>query len=236
MAEERSNLSKTCIGGGYTAADREREELWDANEEQMQREANNGAGKHIIAFQGYIACGKSTISTKLADHMGVPRLETKNIDISVRDRYSKSNRYEKLIELAAAELSKDDCTILILDGTFSKMKYMNMVLDLKNEYDTDLTIVRCYCDSDEEILKRIDKRDEPFSENAFCFKSKILNQHPNRSEHGHISGEYDMLSYLIPANIITVDTNPGDMNQGVEIFRNRTHFTAKVSESLKVIS
>lgn len=138
----------------------------------------------LIMMNGLTASGKSTVSSRLnkifarcsllrtcdirksagfSDHTGVtPSHHFSSAD--KKDREKRDNVYQRMIKVAEHKLANGEDEVIMLDGSFNHRNKREKVYDLIKVYRIPLIIIRCVCNNEREILRRIRKRREKIGE------------------------------------------------------------------------
>lgn len=179
--------------------------------------AQQNNARNIIMMHGYICSLKSTVAKRLAEKMGLPRLETKQLG-AIASETDKTWRY-RLLSTIVKNYAHGE-TDFIVDGTFGKKTFREAIYRLGDEASTgDVVVVRCICEDDHEIWKRIKGRKEN--------EDVCILEWANRK---HDVIECDKYRNAMPS-LIEVDTK----NFAVRPINARSDFSRKVAESLTEI-
>jgi adenylate kinase family enzyme len=168
-------------------------------------------------MHGYICSLKSTVAKKLAEKMGIPKLETKQLG-AISSEMDKIWRY-RLLATIVKNYARGDADF-ILDGTFGKKPFREAIYQLGDEANLgDIVVVRCVCEDDHEVWKRIKGRKEN--------EDVCILEWANRK---HDAIECDRYKGAMPS-LIEVDTK----NFVVRPLNTRSDFSRKVAETLTEI-
>ncbi|MEM5814503.1 MAG: AAA family ATPase [Candidatus Aenigmatarchaeota archaeon] len=179
--------------------------------------AQQNNGKNIVMMHGYICSLKSTVAKNLAEKLNIPRLETKQLG-AIHSETDKAWRYRLLSAMVKSHVRSD--TDMILDGTFGKKPFREAIYRLSEELGLgDVVVVRCVCDDDGEVWKRVKGRTE---NDDICILEWVSRKHD--------AVEFDKYRNAMPS-IIEVDTK----KFVVRPINMRSDFSRKVADSLAEI-
>ena len=171
----------------------------------------------IVMMHGYLCSLKTTISTALSQRLRIPRIETKELG-HIKTKKGKGARYQLVAEIAEERINGGGS--VILDGTFGKRQFRNHVYEIAQRTRAkDVLIIRCLCDNDEEVRRRICERG--------INESICVSEWRNRAHDG-LCG--DRVYSGVPS-LITVDT----ANYRVDAKNLTTDFSCEVAQNVHEI-
>ena len=132
----------------------------------------------LIMMNGLTASGKSTVSKRLSRSfrnsclfrtcdirkiMGVSKQGDSTAlqhfsSGNKEDRENRDNIYRGLVNMAKREVRSGASEVIILDGSFNHFRKRKMVYELAANLKVPLVSVKCVCNKEKEILKRIEQR------------------------------------------------------------------------------
>ena len=172
---------------------------------------------NIVMMHGYLCILKTTISTALSQRLCIPRIETKELG-EIKSKKQKDFRYHQVAELARDRINGGGS--IILDGTFGKRQFREHVYEIaQRTLAKDVLIIRCHCNNDEEIKRRIGERG--------VNEDICVSEWRNRSHDG-LSGDR---VYKGAPSIITVDTE----KYRVEAENLNSDFSCEVAQNVHEI-
>ena len=172
---------------------------------------------NIVMMHGYLCSLKTTISTALSQRLCIPRIETKELG-EIKSKKQKDFRYHQVAELAQDRINGGGS--IILDGTFGKRQFREHVYEIaQRTLAKDVLIIRCHCNNDEEIKRRIGERG--------VNEDICVSEWRNRSHDG-LSGDR---VYKGAPSIITVDTE----KYRVEAENLNSDFSCEVAQNVHEI-
>ena len=168
----------------------------------------------IVMMHGYLCSLKTTISTALSQRFRIPRIETKELG-HIKTKKEKGARYQLVAEIAKERINGGGS--IILDGTFGKRQFRNHVYEIAQRTRAkDVLIIRCLCDNEEEVKRRICERG---------INESICESEWRNRAHDGLFGDR---AYNGTPSLITVDT----ANYRVEAKNLNTDFSCKVAQNL----
>ena len=170
--------------------------------------------KNIVMMHGYICSLKTTISTALSQKLCIPRIETKEFG-QIKTKKEKGLRYQLVAEIAEERINGGGS--VILDGTFGKRQFRDHVYEIaQRTVAKEVLIIRCLCDNEEEVRRRIGERG---------INESICESEWRNRAHDGLCG--DRVYSGVPS-LIAVDT----VNYRVEAKDLNTDFSYEVAQNL----
>ena len=171
----------------------------------------------IVMMHGYLCSLKTTISTALSQRLRIPRIETKELG-QIKTRKEKGARYQLVAEIAEERINGGGS--VILDGTFGKRQFRDHVYEIaQRTVAKDVLIIRCLCDNEEEVRRRICER---------AINESICESEWRNRAHDRLFGDR---VYNGTPSLITVDT----ANYRVEAKNLNTDFSCEVAQNVHEI-
>jgi len=144
----------------------------------------------------------------------IPRIETKELG-HIKTRKEKGARYQLIAKLAEERINGGRS--VILDGTFGKRQFRDRIYEIAQRTQAkDVLIIRCLCDNEEEVRRRICER---------AINESICESEWRNRAHDGLCG--DRVYSGVPS-LIAVDT----VNYRVEAKNLNTDFSYKVAQNL----
>jgi len=172
---------------------------------------------NIVMMHGYLCSLKTTISTALSQRLRIPRIETKELG-HIKTKKEKGARYQLVAEIAEERINGGGS--IILDGTFGKRQFRNHVYEIAQRTQAkDVLIIRCLCDNEEEVRRRISERG--------INESICVSEWRNRAHDGLCGDRV----YNGAPSLIAVDT----ANYRVEAKNLNTDFSCEVAQNVHEI-
>ena len=171
----------------------------------------------IVMMHGYLCSLKTTISTALSQRLRIPRIETKELG-HIKTRKEKGARYQLVAEIAEERINGGGS--VILDGTFGKRQFRDHVYEIaQRTVAKEVLIIRCLCDNEEEVRRRICER---------AINESICESEWRNRAHDRLFGDR---VYNGTPSLITVDT----ANYRVEAKNLNTDFSCEVAQNVHEI-
>ena len=171
----------------------------------------------IVMMHGYLCSLKTTISTALSQRLRIPRIETKELG-HIKTRKEKGARYQLVAEIAEERINGGGS--VILDGTFGKRQFRDRIYEIAQRTRAkDVLIIRCLCDNEEEVRRRICER---------AINESICESEWRNRAHDRLFGDR---VYNGTPSLITVDT----ANYRVEAKNLNTDFSCEVAQNVHEI-
>ena len=144
----------------------------------------------------------------------IPRIETKELG-HIKTRKEKGARYQLIAKLAEERINGGRS--VILDGTFGKRQFRDRIYEIAQRTRAkDVLIIRCLCDNEEEVRRRICER---------AINESICESEWRNRAHDGLCG--DRVYSGVPS-LIAVDT----VNYRVEAKDLNTDFSYEVAQNL----